>query len=302
LVTDQRLRAMLLATLLVAGWATGAAAQSARARGAPIALRIHPRLGDTLRLRYEQRTDVREDDDVPMGRSVSTTILVHAQSVVEASEPALTTVFASTDSGWVVFRSVDPRPGVGVQENRMMLPGIGSRMRLEVGTDGATEVVNAMGPGGGAQQSLLSQSPAMLPKLPVSVGDTWMRDIPLPPAASVALRGAGDVAGTVRARFRFDSLSAGGRKAFVSVRATLNRDGRRADAPSAARVVSSGTLTGTLVLDRLRAWMVEMRTTVSLVSDLVPGAADGPPTMLFAPLGRTPRRAVVQIEQVMRTR
>ncbi|MCU0634704.1 MAG: hypothetical protein MUE41_07515, partial [Gemmatimonadaceae bacterium] len=64
----------------------------------------------------------------------------------------------------------------------------------------------------------------------------------------------------------------------------------------------SGTLNGTLVLDRARAWMVEMRTTVSLVSDLVPGAGDAPPPILFAPLGRPPRRAIVQIDQVMLTR
>lgn len=297
-------RLIPLVVLLVAGAGLSGplVAQDARGRGQPVALVIHPKVGDTLRMHYEQRTDVRADDESPMNRSVSTTIMVHTQSIVEASEPSLTTVMASTDSGWIAFRSVDPRPGVGVTENRMQLPGVGSRMRLEVGTDGATEVVGASGASSQPQQVLVSQAPAMLPKRPVMVGDTWTRDIPLPPGASVALRGAGDVAGTVRALFRFDSLTARGRKAWVSVRASLRRDGTRADAPTGARVVSSGTLTGTLVLDRARAWMVEMRTSVALVSDLVPGAVESTPSMLFAPLGRTPRRAVVKIEQVMRTR
>jgi hypothetical protein len=289
---------LLIAVLL----ARPAFAQEGRFRGQAIALMIHPRVGDTLRMHYEQRTDVRADDESPMNRSVTTTIMVHTQSIVEASEPSLTTVLASTDSGWIAFRSVDPRPGIGVTENRMQLPGVGSRLRLEVGIDGATEVISANGATAQGPQALVSQAPAMLPKRPVMVGDTWTRDIPLPPGASVALRGAGDVTGTVRALFRFDSLTARGRKAWVSVRATLRRADTRADAPTGARVVSSGTLTGTLVLDRTRAWMTEMRTSVSLVSDLVPGAVESAPSMLFAPLGRTPRRAVVKIEQVMRTR
>ncbi|MCU0649242.1 MAG: hypothetical protein MUF00_14685 [Gemmatimonadaceae bacterium] len=294
-------RLIVLAALTLAPTIAAMHAQPARAR-TPVRLVIHPRVGDTLRLRYEQRTDVRGDDEGPMERSVSTFITVHAHSIVEASEPALTTVRASTDSGWVRFRTVDPRPGVGVTEQKMMLPQVGSKMRVQVATDGATEVVSAAGAGGGSLSALLSQSPAMLPKLPVAVGDTWVRDIPLPSAASVALRGAGDVAGTVRARFRFDSLTARGKRAFVSVTAALRRDGTRPDAANGARVVSSGTLRGTLVLDRERAWMVEMRTSVSLVSDLVPGAGDLPPPMLFAPLGRSPRRAVVQIDQFMQTR
>jgi hypothetical protein len=299
-VIDLRVVPLLVGSCVVLA-ATGSA-QPSRPRGQPVALMIHPRVGDTLRMHYEQRTDVRADDESPITRSVSTTIMVHTQSVVEASEPSLTTVLASTDSGWIAFRAVDPRPGVGVTESRMQLPGIGSRVRLEVSTDGSTEVVSTTGPAGAAQQSLVSQAPAMLPKRPVLVGDSWTRDIPLPPAASAALKGAGDVAGTVRAIFRFDSLTARGRKAWVSVRATLRRDEKRADAPTAARVVSSGTLTGTLVLDRTRAWMVEMRTSVALVSDLVPGAAESTPPVLFAPLGRTPRRAVVKIEQIMRAR
>jgi hypothetical protein len=296
-VTERR---RLLALLAGAGLA-GAVALPAqpRTRG-PVRLAIHPRVGDTLHLRYEQRMEVRGADDGPMGRSVATTMTMHAHSIVEASEPALTTVLAVTDSGWVQFRRVDPRPGAGVTGQRLPLPQVGSRVRLHVAPDGATETVDALRRDGLALESALTSTPAMLPQRPVAVGDEWMRDIPLPAGASTALRGAGDVAGTVRATFRLDSLGRGGRFAHVSVRAALRREARPGDAAPGTRVVSSGTLRGQLVLDRQRAWMIEMHTAVSLVSELVGGVEAAPP-LLLAPLGSAPRRALVSIDQHVRT-
>jgi len=103
----------------------------------------------------------------------------------------------------------------------------------------------------------------------VRVGDEWESDIPLPSVPVSGLRADG----VVSARFRLDSLTRRGRDAWISMTGTLRRDGAARDLPAGTRIITAGTMSGILVVDRDRAWIVDARTIIDVQSDVSPGAA-----------------------------
>ena len=274
-------------------------AQSAKnTRGAEsVPLQVRPRVGDTLYLLMEQSIEISgraaassssptpsvidRPRTMPMPRTPDigprrgkaaqriTRLQLFAHSLVEASDLASTTLLATTDS--MVMWAGDGADSGAPQ--RLPLPRDGRQVRVRVTPDGAMRV-NDPPPGAMELGSTLAAMPGMLPGVAVQVGDHWDRDIPLPSMPVSGFRADG----VVRARFRLDSLTRKGRDAWISMEGTLHRDGGARDLPPGTRVITAGTMRGTLLVDRDRAWIVDARTTIDVQSDVSPGPS--PPVQL----------------------
>ena len=124
-------------------------------------------------------------------------------------------------------------------------------MHLRVAPDGTTMLESAdTGSVAPALRATLAQMPAMLPRKSVRVGRTWRCDVhlPLPPGQG----------GALKATFRLDSLSRNGDLAYVSLTGTLRRD--------APPIVTTGLVTGTLLVDRRRGWLTDSRAKIHVTS------------------------------------
>lgn len=248
-----------------------------------IALEVRPRPGDTLFIALEHRVTLTGG---PRGLPDSTTTIsssyrVLTRDIVERADPAGTTVLAIVDS--VRMRttgSIGASPFPGVDRGME-----GVQMRLRVARSGASEIITGLQQIDPELQALLGAMPAVLPTKAVTVGEAWTRDLPLPAdAATPAL------AGTLRAVFTLDSITANGDLAWISIRGRLIV-ARPAPGEAAASVQQlSGGLTGTLLLDRRRGWITESRARVTMES------------LVSVPGGGTPLLVKVLVTQTMRTR
>jgi len=159
----------------------------------------------------------------------------------------------------------------------------GQRLLLQLAMDGSVQ--NARDAGGRPISrdvaDAMSAMPAVFPRYPVRVGDSWSREMPLPSSGPLGARGLGYVS----ARFRLDSLSHGGRIAFVSMRGDIK--------PSSTSdgVQLTGAIKGTMQLDRSRGWMTDSQVTVLVRSVVTP-----PPGT-----GRAPMRFITRVTQRLRT-
>lgn len=290
----------VLSALPVLPRALEAQATKAPVRAEAVWLLARPRVGDTLHLQMEQtieisgrRSDAPQRPGPPLidGRKSSvspkgpdygprrarantrvTRLLLFAHSLVEASDLTVTTLLATTDS-MAMWAGTAKEYGT---PQRMSLPAEGRQVRVRVTPDGAIRV-NDPPPGAMELGTTLASMPGMLPERQVAVGERWERDIPLP---SVALSGF-RADGVVHARFRLDSLTRGGREAWVSMEGTLERDGASRELPAGTRVITAGTMRGTLVVDRQRAWIVDARTTMDVQSEVASGPAGPAAPMLL---------------------
>jgi hypothetical protein len=82
----------------------------------------------------------------------------------------------------------------------------------------------------------------------------------------------GQMAGTLEAVLRLDSLTRRGKYAHISMRGTLRRDSAASATPSGARMTMSGTVTGFMILDRARGWVTDASTEMSMRSQIDPPA------------------------------
>jgi hypothetical protein len=281
-------------------------AQPVRASAAGVSLHMRPRVGDTLHLQMEQTIEVsgrRTESSVsPVGSGVGidgrraggatqptpkspsygprraraslrvTKLVMYAHSLVEASDLSATTLLATTDSMamWAGAAAETGRPTL------LPLPSDGRQVRIRVTPDGAMRMSDPP-PGAMELGATLAAMPALLPDHTVHVGERWVRDIVLP---SLPLSGY-RADGVVRTRFRLDSLTNGARNAWISMDGELRRDGAARELPAGTRVVTAGTVRGTMVLDRLRAWIVDARTVIDVQSEVTPGPAEMAPPMLL---------------------
>ncbi len=292
-------------TFVLAG-ATPLAAQSVRAGTDAVTLIVRPRVGDTLRLQMEQTIEMsgrRTESSVPPVGSGSgldgrraggnapsatkspeygprraraslhvTKLVMYAHSLVEASDLSSTTLLATTDSMAMWAGPAAEQGPLAL----LSLPADGRQVRVRVTPDGAMRVSDPP-PGAMELGATLASMPALLPDNAVRVGERWVRDIMLP---SLSLSGY-RADGVVSARFRLDSLTQGGRNAWISMDGELRRDGAARELPVGTRVVTAGTVRGTMVLDRLRAWIVDARTVIDVQSEVTPGPAETARPMLL---------------------
>ena len=214
-----------------------------------VLLQIRPRAGDTLRMRLDQQTDYTGAGVARTGvgpASLVTTMAMFSRVIVEGEANDETPVLAVTDS--VRLWSTDQRGFVAARQIEARLRG--QRVRFRVTPEGLL----AMEPAGGAPREvahLVSLMPATFPKGPIKVGETWLREMPLPSGTEFGAQ----LSGMLRVTLRLDSVTHAGELAFVSMRGEM----QPASGPGAASqvVLEQGTVSGTMVLDRRRGWLSE---------------------------------------------
>ena len=257
-------------------------AGNADAQNTPLVLRLHPSVGDTLHTVLEQQTEVTATtpgNALAPARSVTTNMAIHSRTIVRAVQPASSTVLTVVDSARL--SSTDEHAAAMNAQTQHSLEG--QQIVLQLGADGAVESARDMH-GVLVPRALaeaMASMPAVFPKSAVVVGGQWTREMPLPSGGPLGTRGAGHV----RATFHFDSLQKGGAIAYVSMRGDILPD-------SASRGVElSGTVSGSMQLDRARGWMTDSRFVVLLRSIVTPPVA----------MGVAPMRFMTRVTQRLRT-
>jgi hypothetical protein len=231
-----------------------------------VLLRLRPHAGDTVRTRLDQSVKFFARDGAGAGAGAgagpiapSGAMTVYAHSVVERADAAGAVLSAVTDS---VVLKASGAPAHATESARRAMQG--RRSRLRVAPDGATDVL------GGAGDPAL-RFPAALPAGAVAPGAMWARAMTVPWRAGRAAAAAG-AGSTIDVWFRFDSLARGGTLAFLSLRGAVRPPGRGGDEPPAA-----GGVTGVLVVDLARGWVVDSRATFQLDGALTaPGGQPRP--------------------------
>ena len=259
---------------LAAGTLGGASvvlAQAAAGARAPVLLRLHPHVGDTLHTRLEQQTEISGQWRSASGaaRPMTNALTVLARTIVTASRATSTTVLTIVDSASV--RSSDARgAAMSAQAERTLR---GQQLVLQLAEDGSVESArDARGnPAPRDMAEAMAAMPAVFPHRAVSVGEHWDREMPLPSAGAFGARGSA----LVRASFRLDSLTRNGELAFVSMHGDIVSDGE------AHGVQLDGTVSGAMRVDRARGWMTESRFIVLIRSVVTPPSTSGMAPMHF---------------------
>lgn len=235
-----------------------------------VLLQIRPHVGDTLRLRLEQQTELTGDrraSGAPAVASVTTSLRVYSRAIVERSAAAGTFVQAITDS--VRLTGGD---GIVAEEARHALEG--RAMMLRISPDGTVALVDDNGEAVPGASDAVSLMPAAFPKGPIPVGYTWTREMPLPAGGRLA-PGAAPVAGWLHTKFRLDSVTHGGTLAYVSMHGELSADPDARLQDGNGPLLEKGTVYGTMLVDRGRGWLTESQFTIIAHSVVrMRGAAD----------------------------
>ena len=262
-------RSLILFTALVGAMAATPDRAGAQVRA--ILLQIHPRAGDTLQLRLDQSVEMTgrvRNGDMQSTTHEESSLVLHSTLSVLSADADGATVMATTDS---VRLTTQPNSTSGALLGWGKMVE-GKRFRFRVSTDGSTFIESATG-WAPAASGVFSQLPATLPHDPIPIGSTWSTSMNVPLAGSV------DPQSTARltASFHFDSLSRSGDRAFISISGRLVRPSSGPKAGGVEVVETSGTVSGRVVVDRLRGWITEAQTTVVVNSLVAPTGRNKPP-------------------------
>jgi hypothetical protein len=222
----------------------------ARLRAQIVTLAIKPHVGDTLRMRLDQEsemTGVQKTAAGEMSAMVVTTMKMFSRAIVEGANENGTSVLAVTDSVRLTTTDDHSRGAAALAEAQMS----GQRVHFRVTPDGT---VGMLTNGEGAPKEVaqvVSLMPATFPKSRIKIGESWMRDMPLPDGTQIGAH----LSGRLHCTFRLDSLTHGGEWAFVSMRGDMEP----AKGPGAASntVLESGMVSGTMLVDQKRGWLTE---------------------------------------------
>ena len=241
----------------------------------PVSLRIAPPVGETVRMRLDQRVEMSGTTRMGAGDStatVVTTMLVISRAFVERRDGDATVMLTWADSVAAASDGADSL--VVADELRRALQG--KRVRLRVAPDGATEIVGRDANATPELNALFSQMPATLPSTAVPVGYRWSRVMTAPIDPAMGDKGEG---GKLDATFRLDSLSKNGESAYVSMVGTLSRPASSKN--GWATLTMSGSMNGGLVIDRRRGWINDARVTYVVRSVLTPTSGSTAAAMHF---------------------
>ena len=240
---------------------------TSRAWGQTATLQIRPHVNDTLRMRLDQQTEmtgVRRTTAGEITAVVLNTMKVFSRAIVEGTTDKGTNLLAVTDSVLLTTTDESARAAAARAELSMR----GQRMRFRVawdGTVGMSESETAV-PRDVAQA--VSLMPAAFPKSPIKVGESWLREMALPPSQQFGSQPA-----KLHVTFRFDSLTRGGEWAFVSMRGEL-KPGNTSTTTAGVTFVK-GVVTGTMMVDQKRGWLTESWFTVVTTSVITPPLMTG---------------------------
>ena len=248
-----------------------------------VRLEVRPRPGDTLHVTLEHAVTItggpRNFPDSTT--AITTSYHIATRDVVERADMRYAFILAIVDS--VRMRTTgslgaSPFPGV----DRSME---GMHIRLQIASDGSSQIVEGMTLLDPDLRGVLSLMPAVLPATAVAVGQSWTRDLPIPADGNPSTANPG----AVKSTFRLDSLTAHGDLAWISLH------GRVQFAPVGPQrggghvIQMSGSVSGLLLLDRRRGWLSESRATVIIESQVA------------LPSGGNPLLVRVHLNQVMKT-
>jgi Family of unknown function (DUF6263) len=256
---------LLVGRLYVSIATIAAAVGLAHAQG--VRLQIKPRVGDTLRLRIEQEVEITGQGklrDADTTLTMRSSMMLLSRSIVVQSDEQGSIVRAITDSVAVDVGAMDPRAASLSDQARRALQG--KELRVRFSREGSAVVIEADPDIPRDLQSVFSQLPATFPRHQVSVGSTWKQRIPIPDAIQ------GQIAGTLDAVLRLDSLTRRGRQAHISMRGTFTRDSTASLIPGGGRLSMTGTVTGFMILDRVRGWVTDASTEMLVRSQTEPAA------------------------------
>lgn len=259
-------RAFLVASLV----ASNAGAQK-------VLLELRPHVGDTLRMQLEQVTELTGGAPGAPSARVTTTLRMFSRAIVESTAHIASLILAVTDS--VDIASSDPHARAMSEQAEHELEG--RQMRLRLWPDGAVTLNDGAASVPREVSDLVSVMPASFPSRPVAVGETWVREMPVPAAEAVGVP-AGSV---MRTRFRFDSMSPNGDLAYLSMAGALRPV--PAGAPAEAPV---GKVSGNVIVNRPRGWLSESRFLLELRSSAPRKGADkGKPVRFNVRVSQTMR-------------
>jgi hypothetical protein len=225
-----------------------------------VSLQRRPKVGDTLVMRVEQISRLNSSRAGGNGtQAVVTEMQVFSRTVVESRNGETTVLVTTTDSATI--RSSDERSRAADARTEQLLRG--HRVRIQLGLEGAMTILD-QGNGVASVVDVAALIPATFPVEPVALYETWVREMAVPSGASAM---GATVGGRLRATFRLDSLGRGGQLAYVSVRGDLRPEARNR---SAGAVIEQGSVTGSLVLDRTRGWLLSSDVTVKAQSVMPP--------------------------------
>ena len=210
-----------------------------------VVLELRPHFGDTLRMRLDQTTEVSGTREGKTAKQVLTSLHIYSRAIVESSSPAGAMILAITDS--VEVSSNDERAMPLAKATKAQLEG--RQMRVRLTPDGTVGVADQGARVPKEVTDLVSGMPASFPRGSVAIGDTWLREMAIPPSTSFGV----PLGGTVRAAFRLDSLSADGDFAYLTLRGTVQQEGASPASPGAL----TGSVGGRMVVDRRRGWLSE---------------------------------------------
>jgi hypothetical protein len=256
------------AAIAICSAATSLAAQ-------PVLLQISPHAGDTLNVRLNQKVEMSgtptgcptgysapkrnaritpETRLCTQGRRQMTTVMeVFSRAVIHKSDRGGTLVTAVTDS---IRTSISHGGGKSVAPARVKTD-MDDEIDMRVATDGGVEVIDT--DASDELRAVFGQMPAVLSRKPVSPGDTWRRQMRIP------IAGETGATGLVTATFELDSIGRNGDIAYISMRGVLAHDHRDGSLSEL-----SGSLNGTMQLDRRLAWITDTHATIDATSTVQP--------------------------------
>jgi hypothetical protein len=255
-----------------------------------VLLQIRPHVGDTLRMHLSQTVEMtgttRRDGRDASPASMTTSIEVFTRAIAQQWTSAGMLMQSITDSVAMTPAS----PGSIADLKRRTLQS--KRVLVRVSTDGAMEIVDD-DDSNSELRHIFGEMPAVLARGPVAVGEKWTREMQMP------LTGDPGTMGQVKATFWLDSLGRNGDIAYISMHGTMSRVTPIGAPPSAGGYATSGTLSGTIQIDRRLGWITDSKSSI-IVRSTIAAAADPKGRPQGAPM--QVRTKITQWIRAMRTR
>lgn len=175
-------------------------------------------------------------------REMTTRMEVFSRAIVRRATRDATEILAITDS-------VMTSPGQG--QKRLKQPTPKSAVEIRISSDGGVEL--GAGSAGDDVRALFGQMPATLSRKAVAVGEKWIHEMRVPMPDEPGARAL------VRTTLQLDSLGRKGQIAYISMRGVLSHD--HSDGSTSE---TTGSLTGTMQLDRRLAWITDTHATIDV--------------------------------------
>lgn len=250
--------------------ATAAASLGTPALAQKVLLQIKPHVGDTIRMQLTQTiemTGTRRHASGDSTKTMTTSTEVFSRAVPFQWTSGGTLIHAITDSVISDLRGSASSRAPVARRATPAAPAV-----LRVATDGSIEIVDG-GDASSEIRHIFAEIPSTLPRRAVSVGEKWSKEMRIP------LAGDPGAEGTMKATLQLDSLSRSGETAFISIHGTISRfvDRTSRVAPNAYR--TSGTVAGSMQIDRALGWITDARSVITVRSEIADAAASTLPLL-----------------------